>query len=327
MAKASATSIEGQLIAARARHLGGQMEGALADALVRLEDLRKAIQAIDEIKSTELYRYFPVAAIAVLETHFKATVQAIVDAGSPYLERGLVLTKDRFKSFSEILPSLHRKTITVGELIAHQLPFNSVASIEDPIGALLGGDFKKILAAVCDPFCVRREIECSPIVEDINTLWRDLAETFERRHILAHEAATTYVVTPAQALTAVDCVTTLAMAIDALLWETVWKEQPLTQVEMRDDAAKRYGESRHRLAQSLRLARQYAKKRNRQQEFYRLHRVWKQYAEQWARWEVEDYGMGSMRRLVGYTARERVYSARERDIEDWLSSFEPMSYL
>jgi hypothetical protein len=84
MAKAAGSTLEGQLVAARARHLGGHAEGSLMDALIRLENLRVAIQSIADVKDSEFFRYFPVAAVAVLETHFKLTVQAIVDTGSPY---------------------------------------------------------------------------------------------------------------------------------------------------------------------------------------------------------------------------------------------------
>lgn len=327
MVKTAGGSIESQLLAARARHLSGHAEGSLMDALVRLENLRVAIQTLDESESNEFFRYFPVAAIAVLETHFKIAVQSIVDAGSPYLERGLALTRDRLRSISEFVPSLHRKTITVGELIAHQLPFNSISSIEEALGTLLDGKFKSILASVCDPLCTRRDLDCSPIIDDLDSLWRDIAETFERRHILAHEAATNYTIGFAEAYKAVDSVTSLVMAIDALLWQTVWKTRPLTGPEMRDEVLGQYRKERDRLAQGLRLGRRYARTPDRQKRFRLLHSEWKQFAKQWTRWEAEEEAMGAMRVLVHYSSLERLYSARARDVAAWCDLFEPASVL
>lgn len=325
MTKGAGLLIEGQLIAARSRNIGGHFEGSLRDALFRLEDLRKAIQVIDPVKNSELFRYFPVAAIAVLETHFKSIVQIIVDAGSPYLERGLSLAKDRSRSISDLFPSLHQKVVTVGELVAHQLPFNSVGSIEEPLGVLLDGKFKTILGTVCDPFSVRGELECSPIVDDVDALWRDLAETFERRHILAHEAATNYSVTLEQAICAVDCVTFFVMVTEALLWQSVWKSKPLTQVDFRDEAAGQLQAARLQLAKALRQGRRHAKRAGRLRGFHQLHWSWKEYAEQWMQWEIEDYGMGAMKLLVRYQSLARLYAAREQDVVVWCSSFVDLS--
>lgn len=329
MAKTAGQSIENQLIAARARHLVGHVEGSLIDALIRLQQLREAIQSIGDSTDSEFFRYFPVAAIAVLETHFKLTVQSIVDAGSPYLERGLMLTRDKMRSISDFFPSLHRKTVSVGELVAHQLPFNSISSIEEALGELLGGKLKPMLSSICDPFYTRREVECSPMVEDADLLWREIAETFEQRHILAHEAATNYVVTAAEANRAVESVATFVMATDALLWETVWKTKPLTGPEMRDDAAERYGQARIRLAQALRLANRIGRKHEQiyMSKFRLLHREWRQYASQWARLESNDHAMGATRMLVLLTSLERLYSARADDVTAWCNSFEPVSDL
>jgi hypothetical protein len=165
------------------------------------------------------------------------------------------------------------------------------------------------------------------MVEDIDLLWRQIAETFERRHILAHEAATTYVVTLAEANSAVETITTLVMAIDALLWHTVWKDGPLTGLEMHDDAKSRYEKARSKLAQAVRLARRFARKRERTKRFRVLHWEWREYARGWGRWEAEDYRMGSMRVLVHYITLDRLYTAREQDVTAWCNSFEPMSGL
>lgn len=67
---------------------------------------------LGEGADVELYRHFPVTAVADLETHFKSVVSLTINTGSPYLERGLILAKDRLKSAVDVLPSLHRKTVS-----------------------------------------------------------------------------------------------------------------------------------------------------------------------------------------------------------------------
>jgi hypothetical protein len=303
--------------------LAGHVEGAQYEAATKLDDLKASLSSLSSKGSSELFRYFPVAVIAVLETHFKATVQAIVDSGSPYLDRGLALTRDRLRSASELLPILHRKTVTVGELVAHQLPFNSVASIEDALGTLFDAKLKGLVGTARDPYHVRNEIDSLPLVDDVEALWRDLAKTFERRHILAHEAASNYVVTFDHAESAIDCAVRFTAAVDALLWATVWKHLPLTQYEMNTDAWSRYGEVRKKFARTLWHAWAIAKKNNQQKAFYNLHRNWRAYARGWSRFEVDEFGMGSIRPLIAATAHERLLKARAKDVMDWVAWEQP----
>lgn len=325
MAKPSLTVMESQLLAAKARTLLGLVDGSSFETTTRLISLRTTLTALKGSGESELFRYFPVAAVAVLETHFKATVQAVVDSGSPYLERGLFLVKDRLKSVSEFFPILHRSTVTVGELVAHQLPFNSVASLEDALGKLLEANFKTLIGAAVDPYVVRSELEeRGTIVENVNDLWRDLAETFERRHVLAHEAASNYVVTYDHADLAIECATKFTSALDAVLWATVWVDLPLTQYEMNDDANRRYRESRISLARTLREALRVSKALGNRGSFRTLHRNWREYSKGWAQWEADVFAMNSMRPLIEATTHSRLLKARENDVHDWISSARPV---
>jgi hypothetical protein len=260
MAKTGMQTLESQLLNARKRLQWGHVEGVLFDATWRLTDLQAALKGLESSNDGELLRHFPVAAIAVLETHFKATVQAIVDSGAPYFERGISLTKDRLKSISDVLPLVHRQTVTVGELVAHQLPFNSIASYEDAVGALLDVKLKNLLANVRDAYGVRNGFDGPLLIPDIGYLWRQLAETFERRHILAHEAATRYIVSWEDANAAVECVTAFTAAMDAALWVTVWEKKPLNQREVNDDAWTQYSKSSREFYKLLRQAYAIAKR-------------------------------------------------------------------
>lgn len=323
MAKTGPQTLEGQLVSARKRLQWGHVEGALFDATWRLTDLQAALQGLKSSKDGELLRHFPVAAIAVLETHFKATVQAIVDSGAPYFERGISLTKDRLKSISDVLPLVHRKTVTVGELVAHQLPFNSVASYEDALGALLDVKLKNLLATVRDPFHVRNDFDGPPLIPDINDLWRKLAETFERRHILAHEAATRYIVSWEDANAAVECVTAFTTAMDAALWVTVWEKKPLTQLEINTDAWNQYRYFSEGFYALLRQAYVIAKRCGEYEQFKRQQIAWRRHAVGWARMLANGFTGGSLRPFIAATTRQQLLEARKKELEVWLEWWQP----
>jgi hypothetical protein len=324
VAKTGLVGIETQLLAARKRMFSGHVEGGLWEASSRLHHLERALSKLDVDNNSEVLRHFPVAAIAVLETHFKSTIQAIVDAGPDYLERGLALTKDRLKAVSEILPLIHKKSVTIGELVAHQLPFNSVASLEDGLSPLLGEKLKVLIAGACDPHQVRNDVE-SPqlLVENVDMLWRDIAQTFERRHILAHESASNYVVTREDAMTAIECVFNFTTALDAVLWSTVRKHEPLTQYEMNVDAWNSYRNTRNVVAKRLRHAWAIAKNDGENTVFYALHQKWRTYARAYTELEGEKFGFGSIRPMIIAQTSERLLRARAEDIENWIAWARP----
>lgn len=325
MAKVGTQTLENQLLNARKRLQWGHVEGALFDTALRLTDLQAALQGLESSKNSELLRHFPVAAIAVLETHFKATVQAIVDSGSPYFERGISITKDRLKSISDVLPLVHRQTVTVGELVAHQLPFNSIASYEEAISALLDLKLKNLLTTVRDSYGVRNGFDGPPLISNIRDLWRQLAETFERRHILAHEAATRYIVSWEEAKTAVECVTVFTTAMDVALWVTVWEKKPLNQREINDDAWVQYRQSSRDFYNLLRHAYAIAKRSGEYELFKQRHIAWRRHAVGWVRMMTQGFSGGSLRPFIAATTRKQLLEARKRELEVWIEWWQPES--
>lgn len=311
--------LEKHLLSARGRQQLALADGAQYESSIRLSSLRSSLEKIGPDGDAEMYRYFPIASIAILETHFKSTVTVIVNSGSPYLERGLNLVKDRLRTAADFFPPLHRKTITVGELVAHQLPFNSISSYDETLGALLEVNVKSFLRTVQEPQSVRSDLNVGPLVSDIDELWRALVETFEQRHILAHEAASKYIVTYEHARSSVRSAQAITRALDAMLWATVWKEEPLTQFEMNSEAWDRYRQTRSAFAKNLLRARRVTQINRQQKAFNQIHRSWKRYALAWACWEEESFGSGSIRPLIAANVRDRLMRSRDKDLTDWLA--------
>lgn len=319
MAKGFATDIEAQVQSARARMSFGFVDGvSLFETNSRLFQLTQSLGAIGPAGDSELYRHFPVAAIAALESHFKMIVATIINEGSPYLERGLALARDRLKSASDVVPLLHRKSVSIGDVVAHVIPFNSIASLEATFGALFDADFKAMVGAVRSPHDTRNERDgSSPVVPSVDALWRGLALAFERRHILAHEAATKFKLTFDEAKAAIEACAGFIEALEAILWATVWKDQPLTQYEMNVAAWASCRAVRSALAEDLRQALEIAAVRGERVRFRRLHLEWKAYTARWLAWEGEPSAMGSIRPMLAATSQQKALEARRQAIAGW----------
>lgn len=325
MAKGFALDIETQISSARGRMAFGRVDGVdLIETNMRLVQLHRSLQAIGSSGDSELFRHFPVAAIAVLEGHFKATVAAIVNADPTYLERGISLAKDKLKSAADVLPLLHRKSVTIGDLVAYVLPFSSVANIENAFNALLDGDLKNMIADARDPYEIRNERpDPERLVSSVANLWRDLALAFERRHILAHEAATKFEISYEDANSAIDACSTFTNALDSVLWATVWKDTPLTQYEMNMAARQGRNSARLALAADLRKAFAAATKDGEREWFRRMHLAWKKFSMEWQEREVSRFEGGSMRPLIFFSSQERALVARREAIRNWLNLKDP----
>lgn len=321
MAKGLGTEIESQVQSVRARMQFGRIDGVeFYETNVRLIQLNRSLQSIGPKGDPELFRHFPVAAIAVLESHFKSTVSSIVNSGPPFLERGLAMAKDRLKSAADVIPSLHRKAVTIGEVIAHVIPFNSVSSLENSFGALLDADIKRLVAEARDPYRLRNgdESDADRLVASVDDLWRGLAHAFDRRHILAHEAATKFDLSFDDATAAVDSCDAFVHALDAVMWSTIWKDVPLTQYEMNIAAWSRCNAERQALAAEIWGALAVATKIGERARFRALHFKWKEFSKQWLAWEDEAFGMGSIRPMIAADSRERALRARREAIQGWL---------
>ncbi|MBV8271912.1 MAG: hypothetical protein JO067_06535 [Cupriavidus sp.] len=319
MAKASPINIENELIDAKSRRGFGFAEGAYYEAISRLASLDRSLAKLKNNGDKELYRYFPVAAIAVLETHFKVIVATVIDSGPPYLERGLNLVRDKLMSAADALPLLHRKNISAGDIVSHSLPFNSIASLERAYCALFDKDLKNVVQQIEDPYVIRTGLESrGPIVPDVITLWAGLARTFERRHILAHESAEQFSISYEESREAVTCVTEFVKAIDAILWETIWKDRPLTQYEMNVSAGKELRDARDVLAARMRKALKIATEDGQRARFRRMHFSRRAYFKQWIEWQDEQFTAGSIRPLLTANGRTLALKCYIKELSNWI---------
>ena len=313
-------NIENELIESRARSRGGKVDGKYVETMSRLAALERSLRALGSAADPELFRHFPVAAISVLETQFKFAIATLVDSGAPYFERGLGLCREKLTSAADVLVLLGRGRVSAGDLVAYLIPFNSVASLESAFSALVDEDFKNLIGRIEDHYFVRAKVGTGgPIVQSVSELWASLARTFERRHILAHESAGSFRVNYEDAELALASVAVFAKALDAMLWVTAWKDQPLTQYEALEASLAEFHEARNLLAQRLRKGLQIATEDGHRKRFRSMYFQWRAYSREWARWLDEGFSGGSIRPLVA--ARNGTFALKNQidEMANWVS--------
>lgn len=156
----------------------------------RMFSVIEALNAVTKDRSVhpqvraEVARYFPIAAVACLEGYYKMVYADLINAGDPYSSNATAFSEVRL-GVKELL-AVYRKQISVGEIIAHQLPHNRLGDIDKNITTLTGKDFLKELQdrrnldALCKEATERQPAHPFKLIE----------RTFELRHIFCHELAT-----------------------------------------------------------------------------------------------------------------------------------------
>jgi hypothetical protein len=315
MAKQGKNLLDERISQVRSRLRVGRVEGAIYEATVRITDLERSLKAIKGTENTELFRHFPVAAVATLEAHFRSSVAMVVDKGGEYFTRGVALVSDKLKA-SEIIPMIHKKSVSIGEIVAYSLPFSSLAHLEDVFDALLGQKFKQLSKCAEDPYFNRNDvIDRKLLVDDIPGLWENLHTTFHDRHVLAHESATQFIIDYDKAATAVSSVKLIIEIIDAVFWSTVWKDEPLTQYEMNVAAWEGYKQIRVKLATAIRAKRKENYSPTENSRFWSLHLKWKNWVSEWCLFSADRFAGGSIRPLIHASELSQAYEDRIKQIE------------
>ena len=214
---------------ARFRYRAGELA-------VRLGEIEHAYDSISA-DQTELLRYFPITLIASVESFIRMAVKDLIDHGEPFLSNAESLVKkDKFDY--DALKNMHGKVVTIGEIVAHQIQVSAISHTIANISTLMGDEFKDKLATVRD----RWEVEVNgkpdvPIISDIDTTLRHVAETFRLRHIFCHEIASAVPVVKENIDKCVEHTVLFLLATEQIIADTLFPDAPLTQSEMNRAAA------------------------------------------------------------------------------------------
>lgn len=277
---------------------------AYAEVTFRRWELARAF-AHREQADPEFRRYFPVTLVALIEGFFRLVVKEFVDAGTPYLDRVAKFTTS-VKFEYEILKSLQGKKITLGELIAHSLPWNNLAQVNANLSALIDKDFLTELRTVSR----RRPNEVlgghkPPLLSDPDTTLRNVERLFELRHIICHEIASGFEVLSDEID---DCYCHSTLFLDAsseLISDVLNPNAPLTQGEINAEAGRRSDAAQRELdALNQKLLENLDN--SRANEYTSVNKAWQNYIELASKFEADWAKGGSIWPTLYSGAAERL---------------------
>ncbi|MDH3062310.1 lysozyme inhibitor LprI family protein [Achromobacter insolitus] len=297
----------------RGRRLFGS---SMAELPLRLFALEHAFAQYDR-SNAELSKYFPVALIACVEGYFRMVVTDLIDSGEPFLSNAEKPASGIKLDFS-VLRAVHGKSVTVGELVAHNLQLSRLEQVESTMSSLLGGDFKSGLSIIKDRWAHEvKGLPTEPILSDPNQVYADVRRTFELRHIICHEIASAYEIDVEEIGRCFQSCVSFLKAADEFVSETLHPGAPLTQTDMNIAAADSYHETEARLRQvsddlRARLTPEEA------EAFDESQARWSEYSEAWISFVAgprEDGG--SIWPLVVASAAEDLAKQRTAQVEAW----------
>jgi len=133
--------------------------------------------------------YFPVAAIAAIESYFRWEIKGLIDSGDVRFINNLKVDELPLKLSHALLVAVHGKRVTIGELISHSVRLNNLDAISKTMGQLLGTDFLALVKDARDPELRRKQGESAPtVLPSADESFARVKRTFELRHIICHEA-------------------------------------------------------------------------------------------------------------------------------------------
>lgn len=191
--------------------------------------------------NNELLKYIPISTVACFEAFFRSAIKEIIDFGKPFSDN--VANYNQAKNIKldfEIVSAIQIKTLTVGELVAHLLPYNNYDDISSNLSILLDKDFTKELKNF-------RRISVS---EDINKLSEDfqnrfaeiissVKRTYELRHIFSHEFATNVIIDKNEILENYNNCRIFLEQTNNLIWEILYPNSPETQTGLELQASEK----------------------------------------------------------------------------------------
>jgi uncharacterized protein YecT (DUF1311 family) len=261
-------------------------------ALIQLQALEKALQNTADIPA-EMVRYFPIAIVATMEAYFRSAIRELIDFGPPFSGNAAGFDKTRALplDFRTVLAILG-KTITLGDLVSHLLPFKSLEDIDRNMTTILGHGFLGRLKKIQDRWAI--EIEGAtpkPIIDNPSEVYRDVNQTFRLRHTYCHELAFSEKADPALIARCFISSSLFLKAADQMIWDLVAPNAPLTQSGMSARAIEELAEADEELKRlSAGIASYQNKEEN--EELARTQAAWGAFRELQANSYANRWGKG-----------------------------------
>lgn len=185
--------------------------------------------------------FVPIRLVTELEVFARAWIGQLIDHGLPYAENAQLLVRDTNLKFDyAISRALLGQTLTVGDLISHNVSINSVEQIISNFTKIVGHDFLPSIASVHD----RAKVEIygepiKPIIADVDKMCAVLAKLFTVRHILIHEKPRETPYIHSEVGEFIEAALSLVRATMERFLTLLYGRYPLTQADMNVNAGQR----------------------------------------------------------------------------------------
>ncbi len=96
----------------------------------RLSQVWSGYRKLDKVEPY-IWQLLPMPLVTYLEVHFRACVEHLIDAGEPFLSRAEELARNVSFNFTAV-KALSGRSLTLGALIVHSLPFSGYSHLRAP---------------------------------------------------------------------------------------------------------------------------------------------------------------------------------------------------
>ncbi|WP_420634325.1 lysozyme inhibitor LprI family protein [Candidatus Palauibacter sp.] len=222
----------------------------------------------------------------------------------------------------EIVIHLHRKQITIGDVIAHTVRISRVEHIISCMSQLIENDFKDRLAHAHSRFAAELDASVSPLLSDVDETLRCTAEVFRLRHIVCHEIATNVKIEEDTFDTCFDHAVLFLRAAEEVVSSECWPDSPLTQAEMNISSYEDYRKEEEVLAAKLVVLEQLLSTDDEREALATANRAWQTYQDASVRLAGLAYAGGSIMPTIHNLTAIELAEQRNQHVESMTSHYE-----
>lgn len=279
-----------------------------------MNELEQALTKIDD--NNEVLRYFPIALVATIESSFRILIAELIDGNPQYFNNAEKLLKS-YKIDFNITKALYGKEITFGNFIAHVISINNLEQINEHIYTLTDKKLLKELETHCSRWNVEVKKEPKkPMLNNPFETYKNISQTFEFRHIFAHETATNIQISLEKIQDLLQsCVSFLNSSSDYIN-DLIYPNAPLTQTEMNIYSAKQYEEISAKLNELHDKFDQTLDEEVRKKEYKAVHEAWQTFMKLQANFEANEYKGGTIMPLIYATTAKAITEERIKYLEN-----------
>ena len=238
-------------------------------------------------------KYFPIALIATIESAFRILIAELIDKNKTCLENSEKLLKS-YKIEYNSLKALYGKDITLGSFIAHIISVNNLEQINSYITILIEKDFLDELKLHYSRWDVEvKKLPKKPMIDNPNQVYKDISNTFELRHIFAHETATNITLNTEHINNIFQSNVLFLNTASDYINEFIYPNAPLTQTDMNIDSGEKLSELLSKI-DKLNLKYKDTLDKDRKIEFEKVEKSWLTFMNKQADFEANEYFGGSI---------------------------------